>query len=249
MTGLVRGLPAATRSPDLALSLPDSWAQHIETTTQSRAFVELIMAEDWSALSRDVDLLTYVNNHCVLCARWLGRPQDMRMHLVGDHGLPWTPITARGIQLTALYGHQQPCQLCAKSVRTVAAVIQLFALTPPRPTVPMASADATAFRTCTPIQCPAGQPVPTLHALTCLLCHQSFDAQHQLRTRLTDQHQLANWDWNAARDSMAGAETCAHCLTLMESMDCLRQHVDATQPTEPRPIPVDMRLAVEGGDW
>lgn len=56
---------------------------------------------------------------------------------------------------------------------------------------------------------------------------------------------------------MAGTETCTHCLALLESMDCLRQHIvvhgcaefQADSPTEPRPVPLDMRLAVESGDW
>lgn len=80
-------------------------------------------------------MLTYINNHCVLCNRWLGRPQDMRIHLVGDHGLPWASITTRGIQLTAQHGSHQPCQLCNKRVRAVrlgkdthqAALLQLYA--------------------------------------------------------------------------------------------------------------------------
>lgn len=253
MTGLTRGALHAPRSNELRLALPQEWTSHIASHAITRAFVEHVLADDWASIQRQADLLPYITNHCILCDRW---PQDMRTHLVGDHGLPWSPITIRGVQLTALHGDQ----LCTKSVRAVhlckvthqGALIQLFAQPPDDAFVPPTMTDA---------KCQAGQPFPTLimhpAATTCQLCQQMFDDFQNLRMHFTQQHQLANWDWSASRDAMAGTETCTRCLTLMESMDSLRQHIvihgcpefDSTLPTEPRPIPFDMRMAIESGDW
>lgn len=52
-----------------------------------------------------------------------------------------------------------------------------------------------------------------------LHCGIPFQTLTDLRGRLTNQHHLANWDWSASRDSMAGAETCAHCLAMLTAFD------------------------------
>lgn len=135
MTGLVRGDPEADRLTPLPSALPDAWPRNIANVPLSRAFVDYVLADDWDSLMKHDGLLDHMTNHCVLCNRWLGRPQDMRLHLVGDHGVPWTPLCIRGAQLTSLHGDHTPCQLCQKRVRTVhlckvthqAALVQLYA--------------------------------------------------------------------------------------------------------------------------
>lgn len=142
------------------------------------------------------------------------------------------------IQLTELYGSQKPCQLCGKQVRAVhlckvahqAAVLQLFGSRPVQE-IKVTEVDK---------RCWAGRPLPMLYYAadehTCLLCHQEFLSQNGFRYHLTQQHRLANWDWNPARDRQR--VVIAGCLEF--KADC---------PTEPQSVPLDVRLAVETGDW
>ena len=196
----VRG-EAALTDTDLANLIHQEWGRRILTIVATRA---------WHHMRKETEACSYLANRCCLCDQFLGRTQDLHRHLKIHHPEFWPHVQAKGIQLSNLYGEETPCPYCQalfKSSHQCPIWVQLALL--------LVYGGGTHE-----------DATPTQHAMRCEICMEYFQTSETLHAHLVTDHRLPSQSFNPARDTLDGEPVCSHCLTMYDSVESLRSHIN-----------------------
>lgn len=213
--GIFSGLRKPHQNPNTSLVLPTlSWyhQRFLTSDRQADRFASYVARQQWRALQDDQDLCQQARTYCLLCGKWFGRPADLQPHWRQAHGIKWSLVGCRAVQLPRLLQVGSPCTYCKKAYRTEhlcpvlfqVGLLQVYGIGV-APSELRNSWAPDAFR--------------------CLLCNLDFDTEAALRQHLNMTHKLPTWDWLEARDCFESSDTCSHCLSLHTNKEALRRHI------------------------
>eukprot|EP00438_Fugacium_kawagutii_P007771 Skav210421 [mRNA] locus=scaffold1573:321634:325260:+ [translate_table: standard] len=162
---------------------------------------ELLTQTAWQTIVAEPSLIDSLRHTCGLCGKWVGRVQELTMHMQKHHPTETLFMHQTAAQLMAVISPRSPCALCDTQwshQHTCPRALQLAALL-------LQVRPDTSSR--------------------CLLCPADLDSPDDLVVHLRHQHNLNVSPWVWERDSLNGDPVCRHCLQQFSAMPGLRLHV------------------------
>ena len=197
------------RHPDQPGSLESHHPEVLVDMATHQEFVDKVNAlateADYESLKADQLLCQHLNQHCVLCSKFVISAKAYTMHMRAHHQSYMQDSISLGLQRAKQYnGTKSPCDFCGVVfVRSHVCV----------PCTQMAVFE---------IQ---NRTVDDQHPLRCYLCNFDTMSKAELRQHLQDKHQFRTYDFKPARDCEDDQVTCAHCHHTYHNHKCLRQHI------------------------
>ena len=197
------------RHPDQPGSFESHHSEVVVDMATHQEFVDKVNAlateADYESLKADQLLCQHLNQHCVLCSKFVISAKAYTMHMRAHHQSYMQDSISLGLQRAKQYnGTKSPCDFCGVVfVRSHVCV----------PCTQMAVFE---------IQ---NRTVDDQHPLRCYLCNFDTMSKAELRQHLRDKHQFRTYDFKPARDCEDDQVTCAHCHHTYHNHECLRKHI------------------------
>ena len=161
------------------------------------ALLQAVRDGQWAPLRAMTQAHRDLQNYCILCGVYHGRPQELNMHIRTQHRQYVANIFAKAAQFGRAQASISPCFFCEKTfVRQHQCVFwtQIALLVVNLP--------------------PAGDSDDSTRLLRCEICRCQYETLQALHSHLFSEHKVEIQDWLPTRDLLGADPVCAHTVSV-----------------------------------